>query len=60
MREETQITEVPSLSPRVAVLEQQMTDLKKNHENLITRLWMIGIPVFVAVLGGFLTALLRR
>ncbi len=57
---ETQITDWPSLSARVAVLEHQMVDVKKSLETLNARLWQIGIPLVVGVIVALLTALLRK
>jgi hypothetical protein len=56
----TETVQLPSLSVKVAILENQVADLKKNDETLITRLWMIGVPLIVAVIGTLLTALLRK
>jgi hypothetical protein len=67
----TTIDDYPTLLSRVAVVEQRVTDLKttfehqfadlkKSLETLHARLWQIGIPLIVGVIGALLTALLRK
>ncbi len=54
------VSEMMDLVTKVAVLEQQIADLKKQHESLINRLWVIGTPILIAIVGALLTAFLRK
>ena len=56
----TEVSELNTLSSRVAVLEHQVADLKKSLDTLHVRLWQIGIPLVVGVIVTLLTALLRK
>jgi hypothetical protein len=57
---ERDVSLLAPLTAKVAVLEQQITDLNKRLEALTARLWQIGIPLIVAAFGALLAALLRK
>lgn len=54
------VNDVPNLTVRVAVLEQQVAEIRKGWGVWVQRLWMIFAPFVGAGVGAVVTYLLNK
>lgn len=60
LKEEVRDLDLPRLSQRVAVLENQVEELKKSKEEWGRRAWAIVGPIVGAIGGALATYLIRK